>query len=215
MSIPSFLQPAHELTVSTSTPAHAAASLAGVASASGSLSGFSMQMQQQDNWCWAAVSTSVAEFFGSTAWTQCTIAAAELGLDCCGGDAAAGCNIPWYLDRVLSRVGYFDRMISSNSPFSAVVTEVAAGRPLCCRIAWANSTTAHFMTLAGWSTDENGTEYVEVDDPIFGPTHITYQDFKSAYRQPGDAWTHSYFTRTGGMSVAGGASLDPNSPKGA
>ena len=40
----------------------------GGAGSSGSIP-FAMQFQQQDNWCWAAVSTSVSKFFaGASAW---------------------------------------------------------------------------------------------------------------------------------------------------
>ena len=40
---------------------------------------FSMHHQQQTNWCWAAVSTSVALFFNpSSGWTQCAVANGEL-----------------------------------------------------------------------------------------------------------------------------------------
>jgi hypothetical protein len=39
---------------------------------------FTMQHQQQTNWCWAAVSTSVALFYDPVStWTQCAVASAK------------------------------------------------------------------------------------------------------------------------------------------
>ena len=41
---------------------------------------FTMQQQEQTNWCWAAASTSVSHFYdSSSAWTQCKVANTQLG----------------------------------------------------------------------------------------------------------------------------------------
>lgn len=209
MAIPNFLGPLQTL---TSTLA-AAPPTGGAASASNSLSSFSMQTQLQQEWCWAAVSASVAIFFGSTTWTQCKVAAAELSpLDCCGQDASSGCNQAWYLDRALTRVGHFGRLDSSSSPFSDVQAEINGGRPLGCRIQWNGNSGAHFVALGGWSTAADGTEYVDVYDPYYGLVQKTYNDFVSSYRNAGDDWTHSYFTlATPGIASAGAAPI-ANSP---
>src|SRR3954447_18371272 len=99
MAIPTFLEPLEDLTPPVN-PAPLAASAAGAAGpGSHTLTGFAMQPQEQTEWCWAAVSTSVAVFFGSGSWTQCQVASGELHpIDCCGADASGGCNKPWYLD---------------------------------------------------------------------------------------------------------------------
>lgn len=213
MPIPNFLQPLENLAPAmTLGAASPAGPMGGAPVAARSLTGFSMQTQSETEWCWAAVSTSVAVFFGSTSWTQCKVAAAELNpLDCCGADASTGCNIPWYLDAPLSCVAHFHRMDASNAPFPNVQTEINGDRPLCCRIAWAGGG-AHFVALGGWSTAADGSEYVDIYDPYYGFTQETYTDFDSSYRAAGDAWTHSYFTLSG---AAGGAAPSANSPKSA
>jgi Papain-like cysteine protease AvrRpt2 len=44
--------------------------------------GFTMQHQEQSEWCWAATSVSVAVYYDSqTGWTQCTMVNAEKGLN--------------------------------------------------------------------------------------------------------------------------------------
>ena len=50
---------------------------------------FTMQLQTEGNWCWAATATSVAHFYrASSAWTQCLVANAELEqTDCCDSPA--------------------------------------------------------------------------------------------------------------------------------
>jgi len=209
MLVAGFLGP-----LQTLAAAPAAAAAAGGAP-SQSLNGFSVEIQQQSEWCWAAVSTSVATFFGSAAWTQCRVASGELApLNCCGGDAADSCNQPWYLDRALTRVGHFDRITFSSATFAVVQGEINGGRPLGCRIAWAGGS-AHFVAVGGWRVTADGSQYVNICDPYYGPTTKKYSDFVSAYMTPGDSWTHSYFIGAAAMVAAGGAAPNPNSPKSA
>ena len=209
MPLASFLQPLQDLNVSVARAA-AAAPTGGAGHSSGPLAGFAMQVQQQTEWCWAAVSASVANFFGSLTWTQCKVAAGELGLNCCGSDGPQGCNQPWTLHQPLSRVGHFNRMSSASTSFIDSQNEINAGRPLCCRIAWARGN-AHFVALGGCSTAPDGTEYVDSYDPFYGLVQKTYADFVSAYLTVGDSWTHSYFTIKSGAT--GGATPSVNFPK--
>jgi hypothetical protein len=155
---------------------------------------FDMQPQQQTNWCWAAVSTSVAEFYHpGSGWTQCSVAGAELSrTDCCGSGASGPCNVPWYLDRALTRVGRLDRWVAGSVSVAAVETEVTYARPLCLRVAWSGGG-AHFLTIRGhygW----NGTDYLSVDDPIYGKSDVAYSTLQTAYQGSG-SWSHTYYTR--------------------
>jgi len=209
MPVAGFLNPLQTL---PSPPPMAALAGGDAAGSSGSLQGFAVSTQLQSEWCWAAVSSSVANFYGPTQWTQCGVASAELApLNCCGGDASDGCNKPWYLDRALTRVGHFDRISASSAPFTGVQAEIGGNRPLGCRIAWAGGG-AHFVALGGWLIAADGSSYVNVCDPFYGPVQKKYDDFVSAYVSPGDGWTHSYFI-AGAMAVAGGgAPPNPDSP---
>ncbi len=69
---------------------------------------FWMQHQQQTNWCWAAVATSVSHFFNpASTWTQCAVANGELNRnDCCGSGASGPCNVYGFLGSSLTRVGH-------------------------------------------------------------------------------------------------------------
>jgi hypothetical protein len=186
-----------------------ASAVAGAPTASGMLP-LAMQRQENDQWCWAAVASSVADFYGTGPTTQCAIAGSELGLVCCPAQPPAiGCDVPWYLDRALQRVGHLHCMTFVSESFATVQREVNGGKPLGARIAWSASG-AHFVGLAGWSIDAMGTEYVDVHDPFYGFTTSTYASFVAGYRSPGDAWTHSYFTAAApaaDMAVVAGAPL--------
>src|SRR5262245_45830687 len=98
---------------------------------------FNMEAQTQSNWCWAATATSVSHFYWVLSnWTQCRVANAELQLTgCCNSPVPAPCNVPWYLDRALTRTQNF---VSVTGPvtFSQIRTEIDAGRPVGARIGW-------------------------------------------------------------------------------
>lgn len=176
------------------------------------------QQQLQGEWCWAAVSASISSYFAVKAWTQCDIATAEFaasGFNCCGSDGPSGCNQSWHLESALARVGHYDRIVSHAESFAVIQSEIGAGRPLGCHIAW-NGGGGHFVVIGGWSIAPDGTEWVDVYDPFFGFTQKTYSSFCAAYHAHGDIWGWTYFTRSGGGGpIGGGMAVSRNTPKNA
>lgn len=155
---------------------------------------FNMQMQTQSNWCWAATATSVSRYFWRwSTWTQCRVANAELGrTDCCHNPVPSDCNVPWYLDRALTRTRNF---VSITGPvgFEQVRDEINAGRPVGARIGWSGGG-GHFMVIYGYSLIGGG-EFFDIDDPIYGKSHIPVSEFSSSYQGTG-SWTHTYFMKS-------------------
>ena len=91
----------------------------------------SMQRQLQDNWCWAAVSTSVAHYFGKSDWTQCSVVGKEVGdSSCCANGSSAKCNVPWRLEKALKRVKALQKK-GDGMPgnLGGVRSEIDKGRP--------------------------------------------------------------------------------------
>ena len=113
---------------------------------------FTMQAQTQSNWCWAATSTSVSHYYWFwSSWTQCRVVNAELGrTDACDSPVPAACNVPWWLDKALTRT---DNFVSITGPasFSSVKAEIDAGRPVGARIGWSGGG-GHFMCIYGYTT---------------------------------------------------------------
>jgi hypothetical protein len=156
---------------------------------------FTMQAQLASNWCWAATSNSVSHFYWSlSTWTQCKIVNAELGrTDACNTPTPAGANIPWYLDKALDRTHNFVSIHAAPATFAQIRAEIDAGRPMGARIGW-NGGGGHFMVIYGYST-WLGQEYVDIDDPIYGKSHLTLEDFSTNYQGSG-SWTHYYITKS-------------------
>lgn len=158
---------------------------------------YTRQDQQQTNWCWAGVSAAVAAYYdAATAWTQCAIADAELGRsDCCGAGASGPCNVPWYLNTALTRVGHLAAFTNGTLTFATVQSEINAGRPVCVRIGWSGGG-GHFVALTCWYRNLlSGTQSVRVDDPWpgYGRSVWLFSSFSTAYQGSG-SWTHSYRT---------------------
>jgi len=177
--------------------------LAGSAPTSGKLVAFDVPIQEAANWCWAAVGLGVANFYGSSNWTQCTLAGTILSKQCCGSPTPSVCDVYGSLDASLTTVGHLVRREDNPIAFTAVQTEIGAKRPLGARIEWSGGSGAHFVALGGWKLMSDGTEFVEVYDPLFKFTSLPYNQFVSGYRSNGDAWRNSYFTHPSPPVVAG------------
>lgn len=156
---------------------------------------FTMELQTQTNWCWAATSKSVSHYYWFLSpWRQCTIANAELGRnDACQTPVPAAANVPWYLDRALTRTNNFVSITAGRPTFAQIRAEVDAGRPMGARIGW-NPSGGHFVAIYGYAT-WFGTEFVDIDDPIWGKSHMSLSDFSTNYRGNG-TWTHYYITKS-------------------
>jgi hypothetical protein len=169
-----------------------------------------MQQQQQTNWCWAGVSTSVGLFFTNGSWTQCAVATSAIPnfpsppagpFDCCSN--ASPCNIYGYLDVALQTTLSYGSMQSGTLGWGDLQGQITSNHvPVCLRIAW-NGGGAHFVSICGWSVDSSGNQYVDVGDP--GTGAITTQQFNGSsafpatYSVVGGTWTHTYFTQNQGL----------------
>ena len=152
---------------------------------------FTTQPQQQTEWCWAAVGVSINLYYHPTSGqTQCAVVNSALGqTTCCIDGSTPACNQPWYVDVALQIFGNFGSWIAGKVPLAKVKNEVSNCRPVCLRIAW-NGGGAHFVTLYGFSTG-----YLNVGDPFYGNSVVTYSAFPGTY-QVGGTWTDTYTTKS-------------------
>lgn len=160
---------------------------------------FAVEKQLQTQWCWAAVSVSVARHYRrQTRWTQCEVASQERGAACCGDGGTRQCNQPHYLDRALECTGtlreYFHHPLQPDD----VRREIGRNAPLGCRVGWSHGG-GHFVVIAGYedAADEMRVD-VEDPDPFFASSTYLWEEFTNRYRGRG-VWTHSYTTRGGTM----------------
>lgn len=154
---------------------------------------FHVDAQQQNHWCWAAVSTGVANFYAKAqVTTQCEVAATTLQDPACC--PAPRRNNPgdkdWYLDKALETVGHM-----SPSGYEAVLSydelavEIGLERPIGIFILW-SSNAGHFVGVRGVDDDSE----ILITDSIHGPVHLTWELLtQGGYKQDG---TYQYSYRT-------------------
>jgi hypothetical protein len=203
-------QPAGFLGTLTPLPPSAAtqADEAGGASGPEVVTGFAMQTQEQDQWCWAAVAVSVAlKYDAATPWTQCSLASALYSgqgnpLDCCGADCDA-CNLPQSLSQVFGVTHNMNgAAIGHAIALAAMEGEIRADRPVAVRIGWPpDNSSGHFVAICGVSRGDDGTVYVDVGDPSSDDAatdnlkHMSLSEFSGNYGLVGGSWTWTYLTR--------------------
>ena len=157
---------------------------------------FNMQAQTESNWCWAATSTSVSLFYWFlSGWTQCKVACQVVNLTtCCNSPVPDACNQPEKLSDALTVTKNLSSFVSSTSAFDTVKAEIDAGRVVCARIGWSGGG-GHFVAIYGYTQVLGFIDYFDIDDPIYGKSHVTVSDFTSSYQTTG-SWTHTYFTKS-------------------
>jgi len=161
-----------------------------------------MQKQEQLNWCWAAVSTSVALYYKDLQWQrQCILVNAVLsaslgGENCCTAGASVACNMPWDLRKALLRIGHLADLMNGPLPFLGIQAQVQNQRPFACRIL-SPGPVAHFVAIIGCAQTPSGQQWLTIADPsptTGDTTTLLYQDFLTNYH-PNGRWDQTYLTR--------------------
>ena len=154
-----------------------------------------MQKQAQTNWCWAAVTSSVANFLSAEnpegALTQCQIACKVLSVDtCCEDGSSEECNCNSLLEIGLASVGHLNGA-PYNGPiaFDSIKAQISAPYRVPIGVRVSNGTQGHFLLIIGFD-DDNDNQWVDVSDPLYGEATYALTDFAGAYH--GMPWTHSY-----------------------
>ena len=155
---------------------------------------FTMQRQLQTQWCWAATSVSVSEYYDpDTHWSQCTMVNAEKELTtCCRDGSSEDCDTPNVLDAPLSRADVLDHKQTGSVGYDIIRREIDAGRPLAWRIRWSGGG-GHFAVIEGYQSF--GDEWVAIDDPLYGASDLPVSTLTGGSYQGTGSWSHTYFTR--------------------
>jgi len=157
-----------------------------------------LQPQLQSEWCWAAVAASISRHYDpDSSWCQCKLAtrmtrSAKTGeKDCCSSPHT--CNRAQSLERALRLVGRLaGPPIPCPLPFGKIQKEILAGRPVCARIGWPGSATGHFILIYGCRKSKSGSQWLYVEDPLYGSSTWLYSEFCRNYQYAKGRWSHTY-----------------------
>jgi ABC-type bacteriocin/lantibiotic exporter with double-glycine peptidase domain len=121
--------------------------------------------QETDNWCWAASTQMVLEYFGRRL-TQSELADLEFQRRDCGRRPVPGpCNKGGVTSTMLDRFGFTYNISQKPLTELEIAQQIAEHRtPLVFGWDWTGGG-AHVMVAVGYSKLKNGTFVVEVMDP--------------------------------------------------
>lgn len=168
-------------------------------------------VQEQDNWCWAAMTVGIARKFLKWDPRQCEIAEGVLGNNCCQNPEP--CDVTSPLPPGLKVIGCYSSQVSAPLPLKEIKDELKHGRPVGVRYAW-NSRRAHFCLINGVSTSGE----LSFLDSLFNPSVRLYSDSLDHYQNVSAQWTHSYLlqmpakapSQPGAITQTATATMEPS-----
>jgi hypothetical protein len=126
---------------------------------------FQLDEQKCGEWCWAAVSVAIGQYYEDQACPreQCQLVSRilQVGKDCCEDcDCSLGsleaCNQPQNLGFVLNRIGHGRDGTDGlqTMKFSEIQTEINNGCPITVSIEWQEpAAPGHAIVIYGYTTD--------------------------------------------------------------
>lgn len=192
---------------------------------SGFVSGAVMTGQECDYWCWAASTQCIKRARQTSTASQADIAHGHIRtsgrnvtcqpsaphsnavvVECGNLPCQTDCDTPHWLRIVLDEHRLFDRTAfalggTGSFAFNDLQHEIDNGRPIGCRV---RAASGHFIVIAGWVIDAEGTQRVQILDPAaqgrrgqtVSPLSVAFDSFMSAGGAQG--WgpvTHIYMVK--------------------
>jgi hypothetical protein len=156
---------------------------------------FTIQTQDADQLCWAAVAVSIALVKDSPpVWThQCQLVNDLFNLsDCCPDPRLGACNQQADLEDALAKTGHLQLGPIPPLSFDQVRNEIADNNLVCCRIE--TNGVGHFIVISACN-DNGDTQQVRVHDPQRGSeSERDYDEVLNHYLGQGTC-THAYLTQ--------------------
>ena len=153
---------------------------------------FNVEPQLKENWCWAAISSSIGRYYQTGHWQQQQLAYDVLKAKH-GPTAAPGDNHPCTLDHGLSHVGCLGNWSQGKPSFEQLQYAINDERPVCLRLAWFSGG-AHYLVIKGYNPR---TLELYIDDPRYGTSISRYGDFPFGYKKVGGLWSETFWTGRG------------------
>lgn len=170
---------------------------------------FELQKQQQDNWCWAAVTAGLLGFFDTDrAPTQCEVVQEcfsrtkgyEDARGCCRDGTCKVCDRTFKLVDALDLMGLLSARCNYPLSLDEIRAEIECGAPVAVRIGWRGGG-GHFVVITAVGPEDperRDQTWLRVADPKdTGASYISYRALKFRYKGQG-RWTHTYTFRKQG-----------------
>jgi hypothetical protein len=158
------------------------------------LSDFPIQQQKMSNWCWAACTSSICDFYNDNPVpTQPQLEATLNNKPSCAYVQTDFCNDTCDVLDALTNVGHLNQAYDNILSPSVVINELDAKRPICCQMD-VPGIGGHAVIIVE-AQQSNTKLLLQIADPANGQIiPMLYEDFRDNYRGAGGTWNRSYTT---------------------
>lgn len=155
---------------------------------------FTIQQQQQTNWCWAALTSSVNDFYGSAARSQGELANwAFKTTSCTQTPVGNTCNQAYNTSLALAHVNHLKKTTEAALDLAAVKAELP-GNPIGAGIRWASSNVGHAVALTACAGDGDKATVTVQDPGKASVTHMPFAKFPGGQFKGAD-WKRTFTTQ--------------------
>jgi hypothetical protein len=150
-----------------------------------------------DNWCWAAVTAALEEFYDvQPRRAQCRIVSDVLGTGSCCPDGVdiIRCNVPHAPQPALRDLFETRVEAPAGTSFSFVESEILAGVPVLANLGFSDGRVGHLVIITGFFHGADDINLI-VQDPYTGEESAEpIRRFRRKFRDKG-RWRASYKLR--------------------
>jgi hypothetical protein len=158
---------------------------------------FPIQAQQMSNWCWAALTASLCDYYTTPGpYNQQQVVALVINLPICGaGPLNPFCNQTCDIATALSTVGHLNgNAIDGTIQPGAMQQALQQYGPVACEMSIPNIG-GHAVAVVNAYPGPSNKLYVDVADPSDGTIQtMSFDNFSSDYRATGGSWARTYLT---------------------
>lgn len=152
---------------------------------------FAIQKQLLPNWCWAAVTSSVGDFYGVGQKSQGQLANDCLKqTTCTNTPPGIGCDAPFDTAEALRSVSHLNAVTPGPLLQTSVASEIAGKHPVGLGIYWPTSKVGHAIVISAYA-GAGDTASITVQDPAHATvSSVAFKGF------PGNAYPNASWSRT-------------------
>jgi Papain-like cysteine protease AvrRpt2 len=160
------------------------------------LRGFPVERQLLSNWCWAASTVALCQYFGHPGpFSQQQFAATALNKPICAiARPNPFCNDLFDLGTALGSVGHLKQPVIPSPLTDTDLFAALQLAPVACQMQLP-SLGGHAVVVVDGRTDVSGQLFVRVADPMDGTIVVQpFAQFRNNFRGGGGFWIRTYLT---------------------
>ena len=158
------------------------------------ISDYIIDRQLQSNWCWAAVTASLARFYQKDPIAdQAKLVYSIFNQECyCNGKGCGTCNRPWYVGEALDHLDILQNAVAAPVSQKELMAELKYNRPVVIVVKWQQSSTGHILVVSGFTRNH---QFLTWDSRGPDMRLLPFKDLCTGYEGK-SVWVNTFFTQS-------------------